>query len=86
MARSMLKAKKMPAAFWGEAVSTAVFILNHLPTKSLKGTTPFEAWHGRKPDVSFLQNFSCVRHVKETRPGLKKLDDRSKLMVFLGYE
>ena len=43
MARSMLKAKKMPAAFWGEAVSMAVFILNRTPTKSLKGTTPFEA-------------------------------------------
>ena len=27
-ARSMMKAKKMPAEFWGEAVTTAVFILN----------------------------------------------------------
>ena len=66
MARSMLKAKKMPAAFWGEAVSMAVFILNRAPTKSLKGTTPFEAWHGRKSDVSFLRTFGCVGHVKKT--------------------
>lgn len=86
MARSMLKAKKMLAAFWGEVVSTAVFNLNRSPTKSLKGTTPFEAWHGRKPDVSFLRTFGCVGHVKETKSGLKKLDDRSKPMVFLGYE
>ncbi|KAK8452765.1 hypothetical protein SEVIR_5G164650v4 [Setaria viridis] len=85
MARSMLKAKKLPAAFWGEMVSTVVFILNRSPTKSLKGTTPFEAWHGRKPNVSFLRTFECVGHVKETRPGLK-LDDRSRPMVFLGYE
>ena len=86
MARSMLKAKKMPAAFWGEAVSTAVFILNRAPTKSLECTTPFEAWHGRKPDVSFLRTFGCVRHVKKTKPNLAKLEDRCTPMVFLGYE
>jgi len=86
MARSMLKAKKRPAAFWGEAVSTAVFILNHTPTKSLKSTTPFEAWHGRKPDVSFLRTFGYVGHVKKTMPNLAKLEDRSTPMVFLGYE
>jgi transposase InsO family protein len=39
MARSMLKGRNVPAAFWGEAVSTAVFILNRSPTKSLKGMT-----------------------------------------------
>ena len=63
MARSMLKAKKMPAEFWGEAVTTAVFILNRAPTKALKGKTPFEAWHGRKPNVSFLRTFGCIGHV-----------------------
>jgi len=86
MARSMLKAKKMPSAFWGEAVSTAVFILNRAPTKSLEGTTPFEAWHGRKPDVSFLRTFGYVGHVKKAMPNLAKLEDRSTPMVFLGYE
>ena len=54
MARSMMKAKKMPAEFSGEAVTSAVFILNQAPTKALKGKMPFEAWHGCKPNVSFL--------------------------------
>jgi hypothetical protein len=67
-------------------VSTAVFILNRAPTKSLKGTMPFEAWHGRKPDVSFLRTFGCVGHVKRMKPNLSKLEDRSTPMVFLGYE
>jgi len=86
MARSMLKAKRMPAVFWGEAVSMAVFILNRAPTKSLKGTTPFEAWHGWKPGVSFFRIFGCVGHVKKTKPNLSKLEDKSTPMVFLGYE
>jgi hypothetical protein len=58
-------------------VSTAVFILNRVPTKSLKGMTPFEVWFGRKPDVSFLGTFECIGHVKKTKPNLTKLEDRS---------
>ena len=64
MARSMMKTKSMPAKFWGEAVTMAVFILNRAPTKALKGKTPFEAWYGCKPNVSFLRTFGCVDHVK----------------------
>ncbi|WVZ79341.1 LOW QUALITY PROTEIN: hypothetical protein U9M48_026932 [Paspalum notatum var. saurae] len=86
MARCMLKAKGMPAAFWGEAVTMAVYILNHASTKALDGQTPFEAWHGRKPDVSHLRTFGCIGHVKVTKPGPSKLEDRSKPMVLLGYE
>ena len=41
MARSLLKGRNMPAVFWGEAVATAVFLLNRAPTKSLDGMTPF---------------------------------------------
>jgi len=33
----MLKAMKVPAKFWGEAVLTAVYVLNRSPTKSLPG-------------------------------------------------
>ena len=75
----------MPARFWGETITTAVFILNRAPTKALKGKTPFEAWHGRKPSMSFLWTFGCIGHVRKTKPILTKLEDRSTLMVFLGY-
>ena len=86
MARCMLKAKQVPSTYWGEAVLTAVFILNRSFTRSVDGKTPYEAWYGRKPDVRFLRTFGCVGHVKTARPQLKKLDDRSTPMVFMGYE
>jgi transposase InsO family protein len=41
MARCMMKAKSMPGEFWGEAVTTAVFILNRSPTKSVADKTPY---------------------------------------------
>jgi hypothetical protein len=84
MARALLKAKKVPGEFWSEAVLTAGFILNRSPTNSVDGMTSFEAWHGRKPDVHFMCTLGCVVHVRETRPGLKKLDDRSRPMISVG--
>jgi len=86
MARCMLKSMKVPPEFWGEAVATAVYVLNRSPTKSLKNKTPFEAWHGKKPRVDHLRTFGCTAHVKVIGPGISKLSDRSKKMVFLGYE
>jgi hypothetical protein len=33
----------MPAIYWGEALMTAVHLLNRSPTKVLDGKTPYEA-------------------------------------------
>lgn len=81
----MLKGMNVPAFLWGEAVTTAVYLLNRCPTSSLDGMTPYEAWYKEKPDVSSLRVFGCVANVKITKPHLKKLEDRSKPMVFIGY-
>jgi hypothetical protein len=82
----MLKSKGVPPRYWGEAVSTVVYLLNRSPTKSVEGRTPYEAWCGRKPHVGHLRTFGCIAHVKKTGPGIGKLSDRSSKMVLLGYE
>jgi hypothetical protein len=43
MARGMIKAKKMPNYFWGEAVTMEVYLLNRSFTRSIDGKTPYEA-------------------------------------------
>ena len=85
-ARSMLKAKGLPDCFWGEAVATAVYLLNRCPTKNVEGMTPFEVWHGKKPAVHHLRVFGCIAYVLNTTPHLKKLEDRDRRMIFIGYE
>jgi hypothetical protein len=85
-ARSILRARNMPGHFWGEAVHTAVFLLNRAPTSALDGMTPFEAWHSKKPPVHFLKVFGCVAYVKKVRPHLSKLDDRGVKVVFISYQ
>lgn len=67
-------------------MTTAVYLLNRSPTRSIEDMTPFEGWYWKKPVVHHLRMFGCVVHVKLNTPNLKKLDDRSKPMIFIGYE
>lgn len=85
LARSMLKAKKLPDQFWGDAVTCAVYLLNRASTKSVQGITPQEAWSGLKPTVSHLRVFGCIAysHISDEKRG--KLDDKSEKCIFVGY-
>ena len=82
----MLKEKTLPRELWGEAVNTAVYLLNYSTTRSLQCRTPYEAWIGRKPSIEHLHVFGSIVHVKCTKIPQKKLEDRSTPMVFIGYE
>ena len=86
MARSLLKGRNLPGEFWGEAVRHAVYLLNRLPTKALPDVTPYEAWFDKKPNLEHLKVFGCVAFVKVVGGHLKKLEDRSKKMVYFGVE
>ncbi|KAL0457721.1 UNVERIFIED_CONTAM: Retrovirus-related Pol polyprotein from transposon TNT 1-94 [Sesamum latifolium] len=86
MARTMLKSKSMPKEFWAEAVACAVYLSNRSPTKSLEKITPQEAWSGWKPSVKHLKVFGSICYVHVQEQQRTKLDDRSKKMVFLGYD
>jgi Integrase core domain len=86
MTRSMMKSMGVPVRFWGEAVSTTVYILNRASTESLTSMTPYEAWYKRKPNVQHFCVFGCVAHVKKVKSHITKLEDRSVQMVLFGYE
>ena len=45
IARCLLKARGVPVKFWGEAFTTAVYLMNRGTTKSVAGKTPYEARH-----------------------------------------
>ena len=86
MVRAMLKVKDLPTELWGEAVSTAVYILNRSSTKALQRKSPHEKWTWRKPSMDHMRTFGSIFHVKNTKRHLNKLEDRSQPMVFIGYE
>jgi hypothetical protein len=86
MARSLLKAKKLPKQYWAEAVSCAVYLLNRFPTRSLQGVIPEEAWSCHKPSVTHLRVFGCVAYAKIPDARRTKLDDKSEKCIFFGYD
>jgi hypothetical protein len=72
MIRPMLRAGNLPLQFWGEAARHANYLKNRLPTTALDGMTPFEAWHGHRPDVRDLRRFGSIVYVHQANIGFKK--------------
>jgi hypothetical protein len=68
----------------GEAVMTAIHLLNRSPTQALDGKMSYEAWHRRKLVVSHFCVFCCLTFTKELNH-VSKLDDWSTPGVFIGY-
>ena len=42
----------MPSNFWAKAINTSVYLLNRLPTKSLKNKTLYEAWNVKVDEMT----------------------------------
>ncbi|GJZ33833.1 retrotransposon protein, putative, ty1-copia subclass [Tanacetum coccineum] len=61
---------------------SAVRILNMVPTKKVD-KTPYEIWHGKVPNMSYLKVWGCEAYVK--RDSLIKLKQRSVKCIFVGY-
>jgi hypothetical protein len=85
MARSMLKGKHILNEYWGDAVICSVYILNKIPTKSVKNQVPYEAWSGKNKNVSHLNILRCVSYAHVPKEMRIKLVERSEKCVFIGY-
>ena len=52
----------------------------------LEEKNPYEKWLGLNPQINHVRVFGCVLHVGRLGGTLKKLDDKSVPMVFIGHE
>lgn len=86
MTRSCLKHMSVPNYLWGEGVRHSTYLLNRVATRTLNDRTPYEAYRGKKPNISHLRTFGCICYAKIDSKMLKKLDDRSRMLVHLGTE
>ncbi|RVW18326.1 Retrovirus-related Pol polyprotein from transposon TNT 1-94 [Vitis vinifera] len=84
MVRSMLSSSKLPKFLWTEALKTAVYILNRVPTKAIP-KTPFELLKGWKPSLRHMRVWGCSFEVRIYNPQKKKLDPRTISGYFIGY-
>ena len=85
--QTLLADSGLPLSFWGHAVSTIQYLRNRLPTSVLpSGITPFEARHGRKPDLSHLQVWGCQCFVIIPPECHSKGGPCRYEVIFVGYE
>ena len=81
---SMISHSSLPESLWGEALNTAVYILNRVPSKAV-AKTPYELWTGKKPSIRHLHVWGCPAQARPYRPNEKKLDERTVSCYFVGY-
>ncbi|KMQ86814.1 retrovirus-related pol polyprotein from transposon tnt 1-94 [Lasius niger] len=85
-ARTIIHAKGFELRFWAEAANTAVHVLNCTGTSSVKGLTPYELWHGRKPDIRHLKIFGEEVYSHIPKAKRQKLNPKGQRGIFVGYE
>ena len=84
MVRSMMSHANLPISLWMDALRTAVYILNRVPSKAVP-KTPFELWKGWKPSLRHLQVWGCPVEARIYNPQEKKLDFKTISGYFIGY-
>ena len=83
-ARAMLIAHNLPKTLWEEALMYACYLKNRSPTRALNGMTPHEAFWGKRPDVSDLQEFGIDCWVLRPEQQQNKIEAKSDRHVFVG--
>ena len=83
MTRSLLFQMKVPRQYWSDAILTATYLINRLPSIRLENKSPLEILYQRKINIDHLKVFGCVCFIYKKRKD--KFDSTSTKGIFLGY-
>jgi hypothetical protein len=99
LARTMRAATSLPEYLWEEATAHAAYLRNRSYTTSVKGSTPYQKWYGKRPNVAHLREFGAPVWVllqgqkvprkmlpKSQRKSLVGFDDGSKSVLYYNPE
>ena len=81
--KSLLFQNNVPKEYWSDAILTATYLINRLPSTILQNKSPREIIFERKINIEHLRVFGCVVFVHKKRSD--KFDCNSVKTIFLGY-
>jgi transposase InsO family protein len=82
--RALLSDSGLGADLWAEALVTANYTRNRLPS-SVHERTPWEMFFGEKPGVSHIRVFGAPAYLHIPKVRRQKMEPVSERAVFLGY-
>ena len=90
VARSLMFTMNVPKCYWGEAVLTATYLINRMPSRSLKFQTPHQVLSQSFPSIRIMTTlpmkiFGCSVFVHVHQQYRNKLDPKSLKCIFIGY-
>ena len=81
---ALLADSGLPKFLWKEALKFTMWIRNRTTTHHLDGKTPYEVFHGVRPDVGDIHLWGSRVWVQDLTAG--KLDPRGREGRFIGYD
>jgi len=76
---------ELPNYLWIEIISTAVYLISHMPSKSNGGFIPKQVYIGRPPRLEHhFQNYLAYIHISNEKSN--KLGLREKQGIFVDYD
>lgn len=85
VSRALLFQASLHIKFWGEAILSAVYLINRTPSAILKHKSPFEVLHESQPSYDQLKVFGCLCFVHHRARDKDKFSYRSRRCIFVGY-
>jgi transposase InsO family protein len=86
-AQCLMNASHLSKGYWAEAVNTATFLTNMLPTASRNNCSPYKLWTGAPPPLKRLRTFGCLAFfaVRKNHQSWK-LAKTCKMGILVGYK
>src|SRR5256714_1885184 len=82
--KAVISEGKLDKRLWMELAQSVVYLKNRSPTKAVE-TTPYEAWHGVKPNLSHLRILGSTAQIHVPSEKRIKLDMNSHKGILVGY-
>uniref|UniRef100_A0A2N9ISJ0 Integrase catalytic domain-containing protein n=1 Tax=Fagus sylvatica TaxID=28930 RepID=A0A2N9ISJ0_FAGSY len=82
---TLLSHASLPITHWSHAVTTAIHLINRIPTPKLTHKSPWEMLFHKPPDLTHLKTFGCMCFPYLRPYNTHKLQPRTTPCLFLGY-